>query len=233
MNAVIVHAGLLRFAAQSGALGRDILAGTFAHELGHLFHRHPGYGSHQGRLAAIWDELRGITRLDRAQEREADVQGIQLACAAGFDPHGMLALLAQYQRSGTNASSSFMQTHPRHKSAPVTCNWRRRAAPSAWLCRLRTFVVGLRSNNSPSVLFRGCGCPMKCAYCLKIDASLSSYYCVNANDLRRSARRRRNQHKACRDPRSRLHGRPPRYNSGGVLQSRARSSLRDHSAFQK
>jgi peptidyl-prolyl cis-trans isomerase A (cyclophilin A) len=55
--------------------------------------------------------LTGVTELDRAQEKEADILGIRVACQAGFDPEGMLivmrALLAQ-----NPTATSFMQNHP-------------------------------------------------------------------------------------------------------------------------
>jgi len=55
--------------------------------------------------------LRGVTALDRVQEKEADVLGIRVACQAGFDPQGMLILMRAFGQADGRANS-FMTNHP-------------------------------------------------------------------------------------------------------------------------
>ncbi len=92
-NTIEVNKGLFRLTDAVGQKGEDVLAATLSHELSHIFYRHPGYGSASQGLKGFFDELRGVTALDRIQEAEADVLGIRVACQAGFDPQGMLILM--------------------------------------------------------------------------------------------------------------------------------------------
>jgi predicted Zn-dependent protease len=62
-------------------------------------------------MKGLFDELRGITALDRVQEKEADILGIRVACQAGFDPQGMLILMRVFAQLDSSASS-FMKNHP-------------------------------------------------------------------------------------------------------------------------
>jgi hypothetical protein len=109
-NTLRLNRGLFDFIERLGEKGNDVLAATLAHELSHIFYRHPGYGSGQG-LKGLFDELRGVTALDRVQEREADVLGIRLSCQAGFDPEGVLVLMQKFAEQDPSAGS-FMKTHP-------------------------------------------------------------------------------------------------------------------------
>jgi predicted Zn-dependent protease len=92
-NSIQVNKGLFRLIDEVGEKGEDVLAATLAHEMSHIFYRHPGYGSSGQGLKGIFDELRGVTALDRVQETEADILGIRVACQAGYDPQGMLILM--------------------------------------------------------------------------------------------------------------------------------------------
>jgi len=110
-NSITLNRGLFAFVDRSGDKGKDVLAGTLAHELSHIFYRHPGYGSSTQGAKGLFDELVGVTELDRVQEKEADVLGLRVACQAGFDPEGMLILMRGFAQIDKRASS-FMQNHP-------------------------------------------------------------------------------------------------------------------------
>ena len=110
-NSIQVNRGLFRLTDRAGDKGEDVLAATLAHEMGHIFYRHPGYGSSGQGVKGLFDELRGITALDRVQETEADILGIRVACQAGFDPQGMLILMRVFAQLDSSASS-FMKNHP-------------------------------------------------------------------------------------------------------------------------
>ena len=109
-NSIKVNRGLFDLTGKAADKGDDVLAATLAHELSHIFYRHPGYGSGQG-LKGFYDELRGVTALDRVQEHEADILGTRVACQAGFDPDGMLILVTTFA-SMDGSASSFMRNHP-------------------------------------------------------------------------------------------------------------------------
>ncbi len=109
-NSIQVNRGLFDLTERAGERGTDVLAATLSHELSHIFYRHPGYGSGSG-LKGLFDELRGVTALDRIQEVEADVLGIRVVCQSGFDPDGMLILMRVFSAMDQNASS-FMRNHP-------------------------------------------------------------------------------------------------------------------------
>jgi hypothetical protein len=110
-NSILVNRGLFRLTDRAGVKGEDVLAATLAHEMGHIFYRHPGYGSSGQGVKGLFDELRGVTALDRVQETEADILGIRVACQAGFDPQGMLILMRVFAQLDSSASS-FMKNHP-------------------------------------------------------------------------------------------------------------------------
>lgn len=109
-NIIGINRGFFDFTDTVGERGEDVLAAVLAHELSHLFFRHPGYGTGQG-LKSIFDELRGVSALDRAQEQEADVLGTRLMCQAGFDPQGVLILMTKFIEMDPTASN-FARTHP-------------------------------------------------------------------------------------------------------------------------
>ncbi len=110
-NVINVNRGLFRLTDRAGDKGNDVLAATLSHELGHIFYRHPGYGSSGQGVKGLFDELRGVTALDRVQEKEADILGIRVACQAGYDPQGMLILMRVFAQLD-NGANSFMRNHP-------------------------------------------------------------------------------------------------------------------------
>jgi peroxiredoxin len=110
-NTIQVNKGLFGLTDAVGQKGEDVLAATLSHELSHIFYRHAGYGSTSQGLKGLFDELRGVTALDRIQEAEADVLGIRVACQAGFDPQGMLILMRVFGLLDPTADS-FMKNHP-------------------------------------------------------------------------------------------------------------------------
>lgn len=109
-NTIRVNRGFFGLVDRAGDQGEPVLAAVLAHELGHIFYRHPGYGTGVG-LKGFFDELRGVSELDRVQEREADLFAIRLACQAGFDPTGVLVLMRTFAEMERGAGS-FMKTHP-------------------------------------------------------------------------------------------------------------------------
>ena len=110
-NSIRVNKGLFSLTDRAEDKGDDVLAAVLAHELSHIFYRHPGYGSSSQGVKGLFDELRGVTALDRVQEREADVLGIRVACQAGFDPEGMLTFMSVLAQIDPRAKS-FMTNHP-------------------------------------------------------------------------------------------------------------------------
>jgi len=109
-NSIVVNRGAFRFADGTNKPD-DVMAAILGHELSHIFYRHPGYGSSSQGLKGIFDELRGVTALDRVQEREADILGVRVMCQAGFDPNGALILMDRFIEQDRTASS-FMRNHP-------------------------------------------------------------------------------------------------------------------------
>jgi hypothetical protein len=109
-NTIYLNRGLDRLVDKAGDKGDDVLAATLAHEMGHIFYRHPAYGSGPG-VKGLFDELKGVTALDRSQEKEADIFGIRMACHGGFDPQGMLILMRVFAQLDGGAGS-FMRNHP-------------------------------------------------------------------------------------------------------------------------
>lgn len=110
-NTITLNRGVFRLVERAGDKGEDVLPATLAHELAHIFYRHPGYGASTQGPTGLFDELIGVTALDRVQEKEADVLGIRVACQAGFNPQGMLILMRVFEQIDPRASS-FMQNHP-------------------------------------------------------------------------------------------------------------------------
>jgi len=131
---ISVNRGTLEFAESlSPREGDDVLAGVLAHELGHIFYRHsvadPSSQAAEslvagGAGALMIHPLVGIIAgllawdrqwvFDRQQEMEADILGVQLSCAAGFNPKGHLTFHAKASE-GDPSQSNFLRTHP----APV------------------------------------------------------------------------------------------------------------------
>lgn len=113
--------------------GDDVLAGVLAHELGHIFYRH-AFGNEQqkaeeavvagGAGALMIHPLVGLVvgalaldqnrRYDRMQESEADLFGVRVACAAGFDPSGLLTFMAKLSEMDPSLVSS-LRDHPAPK----------------------------------------------------------------------------------------------------------------------
>ncbi len=110
--------------------GDDMLAAVLGHELAHIFYRHtfgnPGGQAAESGTAAVAGALMvhplvGLLagalaydrnrRYDRQQETDADILGVRLACAAGFDPAGALVFMAKVREEDPN-QVSFLQTHP-------------------------------------------------------------------------------------------------------------------------
>jgi len=68
-NSIQVNRGLFRLTDRAGDKGEDVLAATLAHEMSHIFYRHPGYGPFwPGRKGAF----RRAARRDGARSRSGN-----------------------------------------------------------------------------------------------------------------------------------------------------------------
>jgi TonB family protein len=129
-HTVAVTKGFLDFAESLPPMSDDIIAGVLAHEVGHIYYRH-GHAD----MGAVTTEsvaagvagaylvhpLVGVLasmltydstlKYDRQQESESDLLGIRLACAAGYDPTGLLIFLSEMQKQ-SSLRVDFLQTHP-------------------------------------------------------------------------------------------------------------------------
>ena len=117
------------------------LAGVLAHEIGHVSLRHharqagrsmgAGLLTLPGRAVGVFSEGLGnlinapieaagevfLASYSRSQESEADEYGLQLAAAAGYDPHGLPNALGAIERTveqltGEQHKASFFDSHP-------------------------------------------------------------------------------------------------------------------------
>ncbi|MGE0713515.1 MAG: M48 family metallopeptidase [Planctomycetota bacterium] len=164
---VIVNTGLIELAETP-----EQVAGVLGHEVAHVLHRHTlnqtinGLGTY-GLISLLTggsDLLTGVSTTliqrgyGRAQERDADLTGVQMLQDAGIDPHGLGQLLAALERwmqaQGAGAEggvSSFLSTHPataervadlkaavdalpKRDYQPIECDWaevKRRAAAAS------------------------------------------------------------------------------------------------------
>ncbi len=78
--------------------------------MSHIFYRHASRASTQG-AKGFFDEFRGVTTLDRVQEKEADILGARVACQADFDPQGVIILVRVFVALDPSASN-FTKNHP-------------------------------------------------------------------------------------------------------------------------
>jgi predicted Zn-dependent protease len=131
-----VHTGLLRVATDSSQLSAVI-----GHEIAHVLAEHGnerasttfvaqsglqlaeklGDPSAPGRnqilaVLGLGAEVGVLLPFSRAQEREADLMGLDLMARAGFDPRASVALWQNMSRAGGSAPPEFLSTHPSHES---------------------------------------------------------------------------------------------------------------------
>lgn len=109
----------------------DIIAGVLGHEMGHVVDQHGLYRLYRsvgsavliaflaGDVGPILDDivLEGNVLLSlshsRAQEREADTFGLQLAAAAGYDPAGLAVFFQRIAEDyGAEEGMEWLSTHP-------------------------------------------------------------------------------------------------------------------------
>lgn len=129
-----VHTGLLRVAQD-----QDQLATVIGHEVAHVLARHGNervsqhFATEQGlalvaALAAgrasaqnqqlllaalgVGAQVGILLPFSRAQEREADVLGLDLMAQAGFDPRASVELWRNMARAGGEEPPRFLSTHP-------------------------------------------------------------------------------------------------------------------------
>ncbi len=126
-GAIYVHTGLLNFVDDDNQL-----AGVLAHEIGHMFERHPAkslsraYGIEQlsglifrnnkNQFRTIAFQLAGgsvLTKYSREDELEADFFSFQLLRRSGMQTSGLKRFLIKLnQLQGSGPSFPFMSTHP-------------------------------------------------------------------------------------------------------------------------
>jgi hypothetical protein len=114
-NTIAVSTGLFDLAERFGGT-RDMIAGVIAHELSHIFYRHHT----ESAGGSLVDELIGRSRLDRTQEQQADILGSRLACQAGFDPNGLVNLIAELPNGPAFGNHPDGQTRVRYLMIEAT-----------------------------------------------------------------------------------------------------------------
>ncbi len=124
---IYVHTGLIQMST------RNELAGVIAHEIGHVYERHPAksisraYGlsylaelilkkGQESKIRQMALQLAGgslLTKYGRDDEREADEIAYYLMQRAGKDPAGLVSFLKKIrQLEGGGQAPSFLSTHP-------------------------------------------------------------------------------------------------------------------------
>jgi predicted Zn-dependent protease len=128
-----VNSGLLRVAED-----QDQLAAVIGHEMAHVLARHHNArvsaayateaglgliealadgGAERGRLMALLGlgaQYGVLMPYGRAQEREADLLGLELMARAGFDPRASVTLWQNMAAEGGAGTPAFLSTHPPH-----------------------------------------------------------------------------------------------------------------------
>ena len=123
---VYVNTGLIE---QSGSAGE--LAGAIAHEVAHGIKRHGTQrlskaneanliagavlGSNPGAVETIAAQIAAqgtFASFSRADEREADVVGVQLMAKAGYDPEGLADLLERLAAEEGGGGVALFRSHP-------------------------------------------------------------------------------------------------------------------------
>ncbi len=118
-NEICVYTGLLKFVEDDSEL-----AGVISHEMGHIINHHvakqsiiSSITSHMISRANIEDKYKtglaiahdlSLKKMSRTDEYEADITGVDLMTAAGYNPLAMVSVL--YKISGKYVD--FVQTHP-------------------------------------------------------------------------------------------------------------------------
>ena len=115
----------------------DALAATIGHELAHLHFRHGEATKSRNETAKGASQFLGIllsaagvpfggnianlgvsaiaTSYSRDQEREADIQGLDWALAAGYDACGSARTMKALQSAGNGGGFEFLSSHPGHE----------------------------------------------------------------------------------------------------------------------
>ncbi len=127
-----VYSGMLDI-----AYNQDRLAAVIAHEIAHVHARHAnerlstaqtteialqaveelgdlsrGSGRRTMAMLGLGAQVGVLLPFSRAQEREADLMGLDLMAGAGFDPRAALRLWRKMSESREGAPPEFLSTHP-------------------------------------------------------------------------------------------------------------------------
>jgi predicted Zn-dependent protease len=111
-----------------------MLAGVLGHEVAHIAHRHSVKQIQQAQTAQGLSFVAGIAgaifgvgglgdvtnivaslslmKYGRGQEKESDMSGLKYMTASGYNPQGMVQLMAVLQKSGGGGAPEFLSTHP-------------------------------------------------------------------------------------------------------------------------
>ncbi len=126
-GSIYIHTGLIQFAQSEAEL-----AGVMAHEIGHVYERHPAksvsrqYGLQQlagvllpenanklQTMAAQFASGGILNKYGRDDEREADEIGYYVMKKAGYDPRGLLRFFERLQKAtGGSSTPAFFRSHP-------------------------------------------------------------------------------------------------------------------------
>jgi predicted Zn-dependent protease len=111
-----------------------MLAGVLGHEAAHVAHRHSVKQIQKAQTAQGLSLVAGIAgaffgvggigdvtnivasltlmKYGRGQEKEADMSGLKYMTTSGYNPQGMVQLMAVLQKSGGGGAPEFLSTHP-------------------------------------------------------------------------------------------------------------------------
>jgi len=160
-----VHTGLLRVATDSSQLsavighevahvlaehGNERASTTFVAQSGLQLAEKLGDPSSPGRgqilaVLGLGAQVGVLLPFSRAQEREADLMGLDLMARAGFDPRASVALWQNMGRAGGGAPPEFLSTHPSNEARIRELNER---IPSALEAYERARAAGKRPGCS-------------------------------------------------------------------------------------
>lgn len=122
---IVIYDGLLKRTRTA-----EELAGVLAHEIQHIFYRHPTkmllqhistrllisalMGDARGAMAFGLESARilGILRYNRQSEEEADRAAIQMLAASGVNPTGLATFFEGIQKEESLRLPAYLSTHP-------------------------------------------------------------------------------------------------------------------------
>jgi predicted Zn-dependent protease len=137
-----------------------MLAGVLGHEVAHIAHRHSVKQIQQAQTAQGLSLVAGLAgaifgvgglgdvtnivatlslmKYGRGQEKESDMSGLKYMTASGYNPQGMVQMMAVLQKSGGGGAPEFLSTHPNpgNRLEYLSSTIKKRYAPAASTGRL-------------------------------------------------------------------------------------------------